>query len=394
MKKIRMIVCFLIIICLVITTKNVHAVTLKEYEDKVAQYTAELKEKEAKKAKSEAEVAEVKKNIQNIENQISQTEKEISNLQAEIEKSNQEIIKKSTESKKVMEYYQIANGNNAYLEYAFGAETINDMIYRMSIVEQLTEYNDKIMKELKQLIAENNKKKTQLSSKKEELKTLKTKLESEKERIEQEIKSIEGIIPSVQGQINLYQSRVNYYKKKGCKSSDIIGVTCDVPKKVTTGGNRNNNGSNVGTGPLINGSFRFPVDGGSISWGYGGAHKGIDITKNRTCGAQIHPIAAGRVYYVGNTLDVYGAYMVIIVHNINGRLAFSQYAHVQPNIPVGVGQDVDINSTIAYMGTTGYSTGCHLHLETSWDKGWGYNASYSQYIKHIVSPYSIGVPKP
>lgn len=86
--------------------------------------------------------------------------------------------------------------------------------------------------------------------------------------------------------------------------------------------------------------------------------------------------------------------MVIIVHNINGRLAFSQYAHVQPNIPVGVGQDVDINSTIAYMGTTGYSTGCHLHLETSWDKGWGYNASYSQYIKHIVSPYSIGVPKP
>ena len=50
MKKIRMIVCFLIIICLVITNKNVHAVTLKEYEDKVAQYTAELKEKEAKKA--------------------------------------------------------------------------------------------------------------------------------------------------------------------------------------------------------------------------------------------------------------------------------------------------------------------------------------------------------
>ena len=50
MKKIRMIVCFLIIICLVITTKNVHAVTLKEYEDKVAQYTAELKEKEAKKS--------------------------------------------------------------------------------------------------------------------------------------------------------------------------------------------------------------------------------------------------------------------------------------------------------------------------------------------------------
>lgn len=49
--------------------------------------------------------------------------------------------------------------------------------------------------------------------------------------------------------------------------------------KVTTGGNRNNNGSNVGTGPLINGSFRFPVDGGSISWGYGGAHKELILLK-------------------------------------------------------------------------------------------------------------------
>ena len=61
MKKIRMIVCFLIIICLVITTKNVHAVTLKEYEDKVAQYTAELKEKEAKKAKSEEKLQRLRK---------------------------------------------------------------------------------------------------------------------------------------------------------------------------------------------------------------------------------------------------------------------------------------------------------------------------------------------
>ena len=48
----------------------------------------------------------------------------------------------------------------------FGAETITDMIYRMSIVEQLTEYNDKIMKELKQLIAENNKKKLNFPVKK------------------------------------------------------------------------------------------------------------------------------------------------------------------------------------------------------------------------------------
>jgi len=370
---------------------KVNATTLKEYEDAVAKYTAELKAKEAKIAKSKEEVAEVKRNITSIENQISAAKEEISKLEEEIEQSNKEIEKKDEESKRIVAYYQIENGNKAYLEYVFGATSITDMIYRISVVEQLTEYNDNVMKELQRLVEENKKKKEELVKKQQELSELKTKLESEKERILQEISGVEGTIPDTKGQIAFYQQRVNYYKNKGCKSNDVIGVTCDVPKKVTPSG-----GGNVPAGALIGeNGFRYPIDGGAISWTYGdGGHKGIDITKNRTCGAPIHPVAAGRVYYVGNTLDYYHAYMVIIVHNLNGRLLFSQYAHVQPNIPVSVGQDVDINSTIAYMGSTGYSTGCHLHLEMALDKGWGYNAaSYNEYVKHIINPFRY-VPRP
>ena len=85
--------------------------------------------------------------------------------------------------------------------------------------------------------------------------------------------------------------------------------------------------------------------------------------------------------------------MVLIVHNVNGRLVFSQYAHVQPNIPVSVGQTVDTNTVIAYMGSTGYSTGCHLHLEMAEDYGWGYNGKYNQYINHIINPFKY-VPRP
>ena len=85
--------------------------------------------------------------------------------------------------------------------------------------------------------------------------------------------------------------------------------------------------------------------------------------------------------------------MVILVHNVNGRLVFSQYAHVQSNIPVSVGQDVDTNTILAYMGSTGYSTGCHLHLEMAHDYGWGYNTDYYTYIRHIINPF-IYVPRP
>ena len=387
MKKILVVIIPVLVLTLLFPIK-VDAVTLKEYEDAVAKYTKELQEKESKIARGKEEIEKVKKTIKETESQIEQTEKEIQELQEEIEKCNKEIEKKDKESKNIISYYQVSNGENVYLEYAFGAKDITDMIYRMSVVEQLTDYNDKVMKELKQLIETNKKKTEELNKKTQELQELKKKLESEKERIEQEVSGVEGTVPSTKGQIALYQQRVNYYKARGCKSNDVIGVTCDIPPKPSGGGS-----SNVPAGAVIGANgFRFPVNGGRISWGYGsGGHKGVDIT--RGCGTPIYAVAPGRVYYKGNTLDNYGAYMVMVVHNVNGKLVFSQYAHVLPNIPVSVGQDVGIGTVVAYMGSTGYSTGCHLHLEMSQYYGWGYNGSYSQYTRNIISPWNY-VPRP
>lgn len=386
MKRLLIVLLPILVVTLLLP-KEVKAVTLKEYEDAVVKYTKELEEKEAKIARGKEEIAAVKKTIAETQSKIEETEKEIDRLQEEIEKSQKEIEKKDKESKNIISYYQVSNGENAYLEYAFGATDITDMIYRMSVVEQLTDYNDQVMKELKRLIEENKRKTEELNKKQQELEDLKKKLESEKERIEQEVSGVEGTVPSTKGQIALYKQRVNYYKSRGCKSNDVIGVTCDKPPAISGGGS-----SGVAPGVLIgDNGFRFPVIGGRISWGYGGGHRGVDIT--RGCGTPIYAVAPGRVYYRGNTLDNYGAYMVLIVHNVNGRLVFSQYAHVQPNIPVSVGQDVDIGTVVAYMGSTGYSTGCHLHLEMSQYYGWGYNGKYSQYINNIISPWTY-VPRP
>ena len=389
MKKRVRILMVLLLVALLMPT-NTLAVTLGEYEAAVEKYTKELREKEAKIAKGKEEIAAVKKTIAETEQKISEAQREIQKLQEEIERCDREIKKKDAESKKIMEYYQIENGNNAYLEYVFGATSITDMVYRMSVAEQLTDYNDKIMKELKQLIETNKIKKADLAKKQQELEGLKKKLESEKERIQEEVSGIEGTVPSTQGQIDFYKRRVAYYKARGCSSGDVIGVTCDRPPAVrpSSGGG----GSSVTPGAVIGANgFRFPVNGGRISWGYGGGHKGIDIT--RGCGTPIYAVAPGTVYYVGNGLDNYGAYMVLIVHNVNGHLVFSQYAHVLPGIPVSVGQAVDTNTVVAYMGSTGYSTGCHLHLEMANYYGWGYNGTYWQYQNNIISPWNY-VPSP
>ena len=379
MKKVKIIVAILCI-CILVLPTTTHAVTLKEYENMVEKYTKELEEKEAKMAKNDKEVAEIKAKIADIEEQITEAEEEIENLKTEIDKSNKKIKKKERESKDLVQYFQVISNENTYLEYIFEADSITDMIYRVSVVEQLTDYNEEVMDDLEKLIEENKQKTKDLDEKNDELADLQVELNSEKERIETENREIEGTIPSTKGQIEYYKKQVSYYKSRGCKSNDVIGVTCDKPPVSSGGGN-----SNVGTGAVVGeNGFRRPINGGYISWYYGGGHKGVDYAAG--CGTPIYPVAAGRVYYVGNTLDAWGAKMILIVHNVNGRLVFSQYAHLQ-GYNVSVGQDVNIGDVIGYVGSTGNSTGCHLHLEMSRDYGWVYNGTYGQYRSNIIDPF-------
>ena len=375
MKKVKIIIILLLIIILIPIRTN--ATTLREYEDLVTKYTNELNDKNNQIAQSQEELKKIQNSISSYEKQIKEAEEEVERIEKEIEKNNEEIKQKEKETKSIIEYYQISNGENIYLEYAFGANDITDMIYRLSIVEQLTDYNDKVMKELQEIIEKNKQKKKELEEKQVELAELTAKMREQAQKVQGDINSMEGLVPNIKGQLSFYQERVNYYKKVGCKSDDVIGIDCDKPK--VTGGNL------VGAN-----GFVFPVSGSyyistNYYWNGRSGHKGLDIV--RGCGTPVKAVAAGRVYYVGNQKDIYGAKMVLIAHNVKGRLVFSQYAHLQ-GYAVGANEDVYAGQTIGYIGSTGWSTGCHLHLEMSEDIGWDYNSpgNYWTYVNHIVSP--------
>lgn len=89
----------------------------------------------------------------------------------------------------------------------------------------------------------------------------------------------------------------------------------------------------------------------------GGFHYGTDIGTG--CSAPIYAAATGTVTYAGS----YGTYgnFVLISH---GNGVETGYAHIRDGgIFVSVGQRVDVGQNIASTGTTGASTGCHLHFE-------------------------------
>ncbi|SDC41843.1 Murein DD-endopeptidase MepM and murein hydrolase activator NlpD, contain LysM domain [Pelagirhabdus alkalitolerans] len=108
------------------------------------------------------------------------------------------------------------------------------------------------------------------------------------------------------------------------------------------------------------GDFDWPAVGGYVSSGYGprwgSHHNGIDIARpsNRDILAADNGVVE-RISYDGNG---YGHY-VVINHN-NGYKTL--YAHLS-NVDVSVGQTVPQGSKIGTMGSTGRSTGIHLHFE-------------------------------
>lgn len=118
-----------------------------------------------------------------------------------------------------------------------------------------------------------------------------------------------------------------------------------------------------GTLPLWEGPFIWPLKG-RISTGFGriryvnnienGRHSGLDIVSPE--GTPVLAVNRGRVIYAGN-LNVTGL-TVILHHGLN---LFTSYCHLSA-IDVNQGETVEKGTVLGKVGSTGLSTGAHLHL--------------------------------
>jgi murein DD-endopeptidase MepM/ murein hydrolase activator NlpD len=104
--------------------------------------------------------------------------------------------------------------------------------------------------------------------------------------------------------------------------------------------------------------FIWPVNAPITSpfgWRWGRMHEGVDL--GAAYGSPIAAAAAGVVIYAGWE----GGYGNLVVIDHGGGLA-TAYGH-QSRIAVSLGQSVAQGETIGYVGSTGHSTGPHLHFE-------------------------------
>lgn len=102
-------------------------------------------------------------------------------------------------------------------------------------------------------------------------------------------------------------------------------------------------------------------------------HKGVDFPV--ACGTPVGAAHAGRV--IARTSNSAAGNKIILSHGVqNGKLITTSYHHLQ-GFAKPVGASVAAGETVGYVGTTGASTGCHLHFEVHED---GMNVNPQNYV--------------
>jgi hypothetical protein len=95
---------------------------------------------------------------------------------------------------------------------------------------------------------------------------------------------------------------------------------------------------------------------------FGTEHNGIDLYRDEKKDIPIYSAGKGKVYAIkdnDHTGKSWGNYVKID----HGNNVYTLYGHLQDGIKVKVGQEVDTNTVLGIMGTSGNSTGIHTHYE-------------------------------
>lgn len=171
--KIRKIFSINLVLVLVISTVVIpdvtYAKTLGDLKKELQNTLNDYNEAQNNKNLTQSEIDSTQANISKTSEKITTSQNEISTLTQEIEQLNLDIQTKKKQIKDIISFYQFSDSTTMYLDYAMGAKTFTDFIYRLAISEQLLQYNNDLIDQYNNLIVTNKKKQEDLSKKITEL---------------------------------------------------------------------------------------------------------------------------------------------------------------------------------------------------------------------------------
>ena len=351
----------------------------------------------------QTEKSETLKQVEELTGQISEYETQIRKLNQEIDGLNEKIKQEETNLKKAEEDYTkqeklledrlVATyeaGETSYLDFILSSASITELISNYYLVTEVATSDTELLEKIQNQKKEIEEAKAKLEDSKKELDTSKASKQQVSTQLQNSKKEKNSQVAKLNQEEKQTQAELDQFEADKREIQAELAAIAAQEKKAAeeanknnnsnTGGNTSNSGNNGNTSGSNSGSsgsntpsasgFVFPVSGLSKANianknfpSYKG-HTGIDVNINVT-GKTIVAAKGGTVQrskaYINN--GKYYSYGECIVINHGGGVA-TLYAHGAPGSRrVSVGQTVQAGQAIMTVGTTGNSTGEHLHFE-------------------------------
>ncbi len=346
-------------------------------EDKISTLQDEQTELKAKleaAAENEAEQEKQKEYLDSLvmstQNEIEATKQLITEYDQKIENKNVEI--KNLEEKIDTKYgimlqrlrFTYEEGNASYLEMILGAESFTDFLMTVERVGNMLDYDRTLMNDLQTAMENLELEKTALVETQQAQEKTKENLIQKESDLQTQISQTEAYIAELQADQEALEAE--YLKAKAAEekaNAEIQALLAQRLREQQAAASRPST-SVPQYDPQFGGKFIWPVPGYStISsyygprtlWGRYDFHLGIDIPA--PSGTNIYASAAGVV--VTATYHYSYGYYVLVDHG-NGYATL--YAHCS-QLCVSAGQSVAQGQVVGRVGTTGSSSGNHLHFE-------------------------------
>ena len=344
----------------------------------IANKEQEIRDKEDEILAKEQEIEDKQLEIEDTEQKIIDTEQRIANL----DRQNKENLEKFGQIVKAM---YMSDSDN-YLSVIAGAEDFYDIFVRSRIMENISAQNLKFMDQLlddmqfqEDVKAELGNIKKQLEDDKKQLAADKLTLEAEKDDLEDEKYALDEQVKyyndlnsnywdeyntySVQIQ-NLKDRQANLQYQKKLTQADRDKAQAALEEEIRRAEERKKHNTVYDTGEWtwpLNPSYQLITTYFGYSEFHGGNHGAIDIGNSGIMGANVYASKGGEVLVAKTTyIPGYDYGMYVVIDHGNGYKTL--YAHLSA-IYVSVGQVVEKGECIAAVGSTGWSTGPHLHFE-------------------------------
>lgn len=350
------------------------AVTIDEAQKKAD-------ELQSQKSAAQAEKDTLAAKLNSIIDQMNKTQEELSAKETEISTAEEELVQAKVDeddqynSMKKRIKFMYEGGNTQFLEILMSSSNIGDLLNKAEYVSKLSSYDRDMLVAFQETVKAVEEKEAKLKDEYEKLNTLQTSLVSQQTEAQTLISSKEAQIAEIQNQItdnaNLLadlKAKAEAAKRLQEEQAAAAAAAAAAAKKNNSGSSSSNGSSSskpASSGNVVSGGgyFTHPCPGMTYQSSYFGEvrsfdsrpHKGNDYAA--PTGTPTYAAAAGTVITAGWSNSA--GNWVVISHG-NGLV--TKYMH-HSSICVSAGQRVAKGQQIGYVGSTGYSTGAHLHFQ-------------------------------